>query len=481
MSIILKDYQHARKAFIEKTDPGLMPKSQFLFHVYIDLNPALYADPQNEPTFSILVKNIELPKFTVETKTYNAYNRPNVVQTKVKYEPITIKFHDDSSNTIRNLWENYYKFYYQDSNLGVDNNGAPQTSYFAKHKYEESQPQALEFGYSPSREANGLVNVIKNIRIYSLHGGQYSLYVLVNPIIKRFNHGTHDYSQSDVLEHDMTVEFETVLYSSGSSIEDVKGFTSVGYDKSPSPIDGEGQENTNQPDKLTPKMTNLNGDMNRLMNNRPELVADDTNSGDIDLADLNINQNGIDVFDPRLSGTVSENFNGIDAISNQSLQLSGADPSVYDTNPVTQALYTETTSKGFPLLNPTNTPTQSPANLLTADRVSFANQTNQQGFPDSYTNAFNINNLNNKISNLSVTKNTFAQQTVNSNNVLSILQNKKSTVASLPQTPNNIQLLQQINSQIADTQSTKNVNQNQVAYYENELSSTSIDLLKYIG
>lgn len=481
MSIILKDYQHARKAFIEKTDPGLMPKSQFLFHVYIDLNPALYADPQNEPTFSILVKNIELPKFTVETKTYNAYNRPNVVQTKVKYEPITIKFHDDSSNTIRNLWENYYKFYYQDSKLSVDNNGAPQTAYFAKHKYEESQPEALEFGYSPLREANGLVNVIKNIRIYSLHGGQYSLYVLVNPIIKRFNHGTHDYSQSDVLEHDMTVEFETVLYSSGSSIEDVKGFTSVGYDKSPSPIDGEGQGNSNQPDKLTPKMTNFNGDMNTLMNNRPELVADNGQADDIDFSSLAINQNGIDVTDPRIGDLMSTNYSGIDIASTSPLQFNAKDNAVYETNPVTQALYSETTSKGLPLLNPGNVPTAAPNNLLTADRVSFANQTNQQGFPNASLNALNINNLNNKISNLSQEKTLYAQQALNSNNVLSMLQNKRNAAASLPQTPNNLQLVQQLDRRISDTQNTNNLNLNQVAYYNNEIDSASTDLLKYIG
>lgn len=481
MSIILRDYQHARKAFIEKTGITLVPKSQFLFHVYIDLNPALLSDPQNEPTYSILVKSLDLPKYSVETKTFNAYNRPNIVQTKIKYEPLTIKFHDDSSNIIRNLWESYYKFYYEDAELGVDNNGAPQTAYFMNHKYEERVEAG--FGYGPLREANGLVNVIKNIRIYSLHGGQYSLYVLVNPIIKRFNHGSHDYEQSATLEHEMTVEFETVLYSSGASIDNVKGFTSVGYDNTASPLEeGEGGSAAPQQGQLAPTSKNVIGDMDQLMNNRPELVADADNDGEIDLAGLNVNQNGIDVSDPRLSGLVSGNFAGIDAARNEPLEFSSTDPAVYDSNPVTQALYTQTTSKGLPLLNPTNIPTPSPSNLLTADRVAFSSQgTNQQGFPNNYTNVLNASNLNNKISDLSVNKNLFSQQTVNANSVLSMLQNKKSAVASLPQTTNNKQLLQQITAQIADTQNTKNLNQNQVSYYNNEIDSASSDLLKYIG
>lgn len=480
MSIILRDYQHARKAFIDQTGITLIPKSQFLFHVYIELNPAVGDVDPNQAKFSILVKSIDLPKYTVETKTFNAYNRPNIVQTKITYEPITIKFHDDSSNIIRNLWKNYYQFYYKDSRLGINNNGDVMSTYLQKHKYQDNIP--LGFGYDPSKENNGLVNFIKSIKIYSLHAGQHSSYVLVNPIIKRFNHGNHDYEQSATLEHEMTVSFETVLYSSGGDIKQVKGFTTVGYDNYKSPLET-GQENTGKPDagKLMPSSRSLNGDMDQLMNNRPELVADEDNNGEIDLVGFNVNQNGIDVSDPRLSGVVSENFAGIDVAREEPSEFSSTDPAVYDSNPVTQALYSQTTSKGLPLLNPTNIPTTSPSNLLTADRVAFSSQgTNQQGFPDNYTNILNTNNLNNKISDLSANKNFFSQQTINANSVLSMLENKKSAVASLPQTSNNKQLQEQITAQIADTQNTKNLNQNQVSYYNNEIDSASSDLIKYI-
>ena len=479
MSIILRDYQHARKAFIEKTDPSLIPKSQFLFHVYIELNSAIHKDP-NEATFSILVKSLELPKYSIETKTLNAYNRPNIVQTKVKYESITIKFHDDSSNVIRNLWEKYYQFYYQDSRLGTDNNGGPMNTYLQKHKYQDNIP--LGFGYNPKKDNNGLVNFIQSIRIYSLHAGQHSSYVLVNPSIRSFKHGSHDYAQSDVLEHEMTVDFETVLYSSGGDIKQVTGFTKVGYDNYKSPLET-GQENTGIPDdgKLMPRSMSLNGDMDRLINDRQTIVTNDNDNDDVDLGNFfNINQNGIDVVDPKtLAEIPSEQFAGIGATQNNSILGQNLQ---YDNNPVSQAFYTETTNNGLPLLNPAQIPTSAPKNLLTADRVAINNQvTNQQGFTPTAFDALNINNLNNKISTLSIEKNQASQQIQNGVNVLTALQNQSNAIAGLPQNSNTLQKLQQLNGQIAATQKLINLNQNQVSYYNNELDQAGSDLTKYIG
>ena len=81
----VRDYQHAARTFIDGLY-RLSPKLNNLFHVFIDINPSLpYNDPLN-PNHTIelglLAKTVQLPKFTVQTKTHNAYNRKTVQQEK---------------------------------------------------------------------------------------------------------------------------------------------------------------------------------------------------------------------------------------------------------------------------------------------------------------------------------------------------------------------------------------------------------------
>ena len=46
----------------------------------------------------------------------NQYNRKRIVQTKIKYDPVEINFHDDNRNLITSLWYDYYTYYYNDAN-----------------------------------------------------------------------------------------------------------------------------------------------------------------------------------------------------------------------------------------------------------------------------------------------------------------------------------------------------------------------------
>ena len=106
----IHDYQHAARLFVGDNF-RLAPKQGFLYHVFIDLDPSIKrvgVDQQIEA--GMLVKSVDLPKFTVDTKTLNSYNRPNVIQTKIKYDPITISFHDDHADVVRNLWFDYYHY-----------------------------------------------------------------------------------------------------------------------------------------------------------------------------------------------------------------------------------------------------------------------------------------------------------------------------------------------------------------------------------
>ena len=104
----VKDYRHAARLFVDNNYER-SPKYQWLFHVYFDLNPEFTAMARDQQIAAgMLVKSADLPRFRIDNKTLNNYNRPSIVQTKLGYNAININFHDDSSDVVRNLWYDYY-------------------------------------------------------------------------------------------------------------------------------------------------------------------------------------------------------------------------------------------------------------------------------------------------------------------------------------------------------------------------------------
>lgn len=226
----LRDFQHANKLFVGDNFE-LVPKSGYLFHVYFDINPSLASnfmkDGKTITELGLMVKSADLPKFSIENKLYNAYNRPNLIQTKIKYDNLTINFHDDSMNTVRNFWYDYYNYYYRDTDK-------TEQGFFLDYKYFADPLGA--FGYSRRIESNE--NYLRSIRIYSLSRSTYSEYILLKPIITSFKHGEHEYtSASSNMTHSMTIAYENVLYSEGD-VEDntIGGYANLYYDRRPSPL-----------------------------------------------------------------------------------------------------------------------------------------------------------------------------------------------------------------------------------------------------
>lgn len=233
----VKDYQHAARLFVDN-NYELSPKYTWLFHVYFDLNPELTTiDQRRQIEAGMLVKAADLPRFRIDSKTYNNYNRPSIAQTKVRYEDVNITFHDDSANIIRKLWFDYYNYYYRD----MDNNYGDATGSL-NPIYQRSNKQVLgqralynKFGYSPRKHSSISTHYINAIRIYSLHQKRFSEYTLLNPIITAYRHGSHVNGQDGTMESVMTLSYETVLYASGST-RVARGFADLHYDKSPSPL-----------------------------------------------------------------------------------------------------------------------------------------------------------------------------------------------------------------------------------------------------
>ena len=239
----VRDYQHAARIFVD-SQFRLSPKYGFLFYVEFDFNPLISnlinqsSNPQIAQEIGMLVKTVSLPKYSIDTKIHNAYNRKNIVQNKINYDPVSIVFHDDQSDNIRNFWYDYYNFFYRDPDYA-------DSTYTVPHKYQSRA--SFDWGYSPKasvgyNNANGNqpYQYIQAIRIYSLYQKQFSEYELINPVITSFRHGEHaNGGDAGLMQHEMSVQFETVKYFTGYVTQNnVGGFIDLHYDSKPSPLTG---------------------------------------------------------------------------------------------------------------------------------------------------------------------------------------------------------------------------------------------------
>lgn len=273
MTIVLRDFTHASKIFRGGGVYERAPKVKFLFHVYFYLNQNIYftgnlgSITQNDP-FGVLVKTVKLPSYQLTTHELNQYNRKRVVQTKIKYEPVEITFHDDASNTITKLWETYYTYYYKDS-TNYDNSQFTSADGYLKppnagsslnetrniYKQQITNPDQTNWGFIGEKPAlNGIYqSFFRNITIFGFDKHRFTAYTLVNPIINRMSHDTYNYSEgAGTMEISMSINYETVIYNQGamagsnpSSI--VAGFgLDAYYDKTLAPGTIPGQQNTVQ-------------------------------------------------------------------------------------------------------------------------------------------------------------------------------------------------------------------------------------------
>jgi hypothetical protein len=205
-----------------------------------------------------LVKTVDLPKYTIATETLNQYNRKRVIQTKINYDPVNITFHDDGSDLIRNMWYNYYSYYYKDASqnygstnstngsMGAEGNGTKGFGYSGRDIYNQDRMGGVnDWGYigeainDGTSSSSGKPPFFTDIRIFGFdYQHKYAEYVLINPLISNWSHDTYDYSQGNgLMQHSMTIAYETVKYKQGAPNKQAPGFANAAhYDTTPSPL-----------------------------------------------------------------------------------------------------------------------------------------------------------------------------------------------------------------------------------------------------
>lgn len=275
----LRDYGHAAKTFGAASNYALLPKTKRWWHVYFDLNDNVkkiidfvHADMGGEKQtttggstvyrfgtvdvtldngdgstkLSVLAKSVKLPNYRFDTKKYNQYNRQTIGINKINYEPITIDFHDDALNIMRNFWDAYYTYYIQDSRYRRYNKSfqqgmpvpiqlsTPYESLYSPvntdNKWSNSHWGLDTVNTTTGDEMDRTAPFFNSIKVYHFSRAEdisgarkekgtayphYSEYTLVNPVITSFEHDSLDFASSEGTVNRMSIDYETVLYNQG--------------------------------------------------------------------------------------------------------------------------------------------------------------------------------------------------------------------------------------------------------------------------
>ncbi len=264
----LRDYTHASKTFRTNSYQNA-PKLKFLFHTYFETNAEAFPNNFN---YGLLVKDVKLPSFSFNTHQMNQYNRKRIVQTKIKYEPIDITFHDDNNDSVNYLWNNYYQYYFSDGSkpqnvlqgfrgTNLDNTSEadaglanPSLQYNDRNLYENSITGDDDWGFlggQTNSDTGKKVAFFKNITVFGFNQHNFTAYTFINPVVTNFSHDSYNYEDGNgVMQNKMTIDYETVVYNYGKMDgrkpgDIVTGFGDVStYDRTVSPIAQPGSNGT---------------------------------------------------------------------------------------------------------------------------------------------------------------------------------------------------------------------------------------------
>jgi len=247
----LADFQHASRLYVGDSF-RLAPKQKFLYHVTFNINPRASAvipqlTEKHQNELNMLVKAVDLPKFSVEVDTKHQYNKKKVVQKRIDYDPVTVTFHDDNFGVTTAMWEAYYRYYYRDGNYAeVDSAGNPlgnvrgykqasetTSPYNRGNAFGGEQYNQFRYGF----DNDSFEPFFRSIIIYQLSRKRYTAFTLINPVISKWQHDSMDQTVSDFVQSMMSIDYEAVFYTRGPVSEGSapRGFGEEHYDTTPSP------------------------------------------------------------------------------------------------------------------------------------------------------------------------------------------------------------------------------------------------------
>ena len=184
-----------------------IPKAKFSFVVHFELSVAATelireihgsGIPLGKLT-SFLVKDVQLPGFSMDTVSMNQYNRTRLHQGKITYDPVELNVYDTVSSSALLLLDAYRTFYYGDfSDKSFESwrydsiSTAKNFEYtfpltrFIKGALENMKGADYTWGrsvYNQGDQDQGYF--FKRIDIYEIDGNTYTVHNIHNPVIEK--------------------------------------------------------------------------------------------------------------------------------------------------------------------------------------------------------------------------------------------------------------------------------------------------------
>jgi len=236
----MADYQHAARLYVDDTF-RLAPKHKFLFYVVFNINPNALDDvgfkDRHKLELNYLVKNADLPKYTLKTESLNQYNRKTTAYTGIQYEPVSLALHDDNNGISNLLWALYYGYYFADRDNASDPDSDISPVAYERNAYYSKEKTPFRYGLDNDSDEP----FFDSVQIVTLSRQRFFSYLLCNPKITKWDHDAVDQSDgTGILENKMTLAYDAVIYNSGVvAVDEPAGFAVLHYDHMPSPIAGE--------------------------------------------------------------------------------------------------------------------------------------------------------------------------------------------------------------------------------------------------
>lgn len=213
------------------------PRQKFQGYVNFILNRELFASLFGSVDNSVfrtqissLVRKASLPDITFKTETKNSYNRKKIIQTGVDYESVSLTVMDTVGNEWLSLLMNYYSYHFmnvRNKTLRTDRDpvrpaststlmqnsvfggtaGAQTAATGTPNIDQETVYDSNAYGYNTNLDPN----FFERIDFILYHGNKGVQYSIINPTLKSLKMGDIDYSSSDILEYELTFDYENFV------------------------------------------------------------------------------------------------------------------------------------------------------------------------------------------------------------------------------------------------------------------------------
>lgn len=218
--LIFRESQYAARNFKiaggrthEYKNNAIIPRPRFLFFAKFVISNSADRTAQTENNVKreviFQIKQIDKPKFNIQTETMNQYNKKRVIQTSIEYNPMTINFHDDIGDKVLKFWADYFKYYYGDG-------GREQTTDWQNDIVQRNFFHGAQNGWGyRGNFTGGAANMhfFESIDLIQFYGQELTTVKFIRPIITEFDHDNSDYAEGrEGTGIRMSFDYEGVIY-----------------------------------------------------------------------------------------------------------------------------------------------------------------------------------------------------------------------------------------------------------------------------